>query len=133
MIQNVEEFGAELGRKPFFYRPILEQGKIPIAEARVAEDIPTRRSEGSHCWSNQCRIALHVAPKGGSCIGVPSALGPQGHGLRGRKRIPIFVSAPAVAWACAERNRVATRSKVGRIPKEVPTVLILASCTDVIT
>ena len=47
VIQNVEEFGAELGRKPFFCLPILEQGKIPIAEARAAEHIPTRRSEGT--------------------------------------------------------------------------------------
>ena len=39
-IENVEEFGAELSRKPFFYRPVLEQGKIPIAEAIVAEKIP---------------------------------------------------------------------------------------------
>jgi hypothetical protein len=47
VIQNVEEFGAELGRKPLFYRPILEQGKIPIAKAGVAEDIPTLCSEGT--------------------------------------------------------------------------------------
>ena len=40
-IQNVEEFGTELSGKPFFYRSVLEQGKIPIAEAIVAENIPT--------------------------------------------------------------------------------------------
>ena len=59
MIQNVEEFGAELGRKPFFYRPILEQGKIPIAEARIAENIPTRRSKSTGGRRDQYRTVLH--------------------------------------------------------------------------
>ena len=40
VIQNVEEFGAELSSKPFFYLPILEQRKIPIAEARIASAEP---------------------------------------------------------------------------------------------
>jgi hypothetical protein len=47
VIQNVEDLEAELSRKPFLYLPSLEQGKIPIAEAGVAEDIPTRAPKGS--------------------------------------------------------------------------------------
>jgi len=40
VIQNVEDFHAKLSRKPFFYRKVLEEGKIPVAEAIVAEEIP---------------------------------------------------------------------------------------------
>jgi len=39
VVQDVEDFHAKLSRKPFLYRKVLEQGKIPVAEAIVAEEI----------------------------------------------------------------------------------------------
>jgi hypothetical protein len=42
-IENIEDFGPELGSEPFVDRPhMLDHRQIPVAEARVAEAQFTR-------------------------------------------------------------------------------------------
>ena len=39
MVENVKEFGSELGGQPFLELPVLDYRKIPVSEAAVAEDM----------------------------------------------------------------------------------------------
>jgi hypothetical protein len=61
VIQDVEDFHAELSRKPFLYRPVLEQGEIPVPEAIIAEYIPAGGSKRAGWRSDEYGIALREA------------------------------------------------------------------------
>src|SRR4029077_2856439 len=45
MIEDVKEFGAELGREAFLEFPVLEDGEIPIGKMRAVEEVPSHRAE----------------------------------------------------------------------------------------
>ena len=61
MIEDVEEFGAELRGETLAEFPILRHGEIPVAEAGIAERIASHRSEGADGRRDHrgilCRIA----------------------------------------------------------------------------
>src|ERR1700676_1563547 len=47
MGQNIEELSPDLGGEPLLKPPIFGNRKIPVAEARVAEDVTTHRTVAS--------------------------------------------------------------------------------------
>src|SRR5260370_25667592 len=57
VIEDVEELDPERGVVPLLEREALEYGEIQVLEARVAEDIPAHRPEGSSFGRNQNRFA----------------------------------------------------------------------------
>src|SRR5271170_2603798 len=61
VVEKVKELGAELGSESLSKFPVFCYGKIPVAEARVAENIAAHGSLGPGCRWNHYRVALHVA------------------------------------------------------------------------
>jgi hypothetical protein len=57
VVQDVEEFGSELGGVPFPELPINHDGEVPVAESRVAEHVATRSAQ--RAWIKDHRIEDH--------------------------------------------------------------------------
>jgi hypothetical protein len=56
VVQDVEEFGSELGGVPFPELPIIRDGEVPVAESRVAEHVATQSAK--RAW-----IKDHLTPR----------------------------------------------------------------------
>src|ERR1700687_863788 len=65
MVEDVEEFGAELHAEPFREMPVLGDGEIKVPEAGIAESVATHVPELSERRRNHDRAALRVAAKRG--------------------------------------------------------------------
>src|ERR1700730_6703490 len=61
MVENIEEFGPELGGEPFSELPALGHGQIHVADTGVAEIVARRRAEGAQGRRNQSGITLKIA------------------------------------------------------------------------
>src|SRR5579863_2636499 len=63
VVENVEEFGAKLGVKPFPELPVLRKREIPVAEAGIVKRVTAHSAERSKRRRKHHRTALCVAPK----------------------------------------------------------------------
>src|SRR5882672_9054175 len=61
VIGDIENLKPELGGKPLFVCEVLEHGEIQVLEARVPEDIPAHRAEGSGRGRCHDRVAIREA------------------------------------------------------------------------
>src|SRR5215469_12942263 len=64
MIENVEELSAKLDLEAFGDLPILDHREIPVAEARIAEEVAAHGTEATERRGNHDRASLRIAAKG---------------------------------------------------------------------
>ena len=64
MIENVEELSAKLDLEAFGDLPILDYREIPVAEARIAEEVAAHGTEATERRGNHDRVSLRIAAKG---------------------------------------------------------------------
>jgi hypothetical protein len=61
MIKHVEELNPEFSAVSLLPLEVLEYGEVQIPEARITEETPAHRAEGSKNRRHHHRVALHVA------------------------------------------------------------------------
>ena len=148
MVKDVEELGPELGGEPFPELPTLDQGQIPVAQARVAPAVTARCAEGSEGGGNQHGAALGIAAvrvERGYRRGVKSArrletrsrgscgLSPgQRHRTCWGKLGARNGARRAEVRASAIRNGGVTRLKVLVVAEKIPAIGTLKGPADIV-
>jgi len=61
MIEEVEEFGAELGAETFVESPCLRDGEIPVTKTSVAEYVSPHGAKRTESRRQHQRAAIRIA------------------------------------------------------------------------
>src|SRR5258706_4285939 len=151
MIEDVEDFPAELEAIPFLDREGLEIGQVEVVEPGIAEDVATHVAEAPQGWRNQDRVAVRgdkaaEAPQR-SCPCRSAALG-MGQAVRNPNRSPGTSEGGAIAAdvrvrkttagtrsaaeAAAKGNAVLAGWEVERIAEDVPAIGVFSCATDIV-
>src|SRR5215471_1932414 len=72
MVEDIEEFAAELKVITLPKIPVLHHREIYIAESKVAKRVPSHRSKGAQRRRQHHAVTHDVAPKHAECGRVPS-------------------------------------------------------------
>src|SRR6266481_9551717 len=114
MVQNIEEFGPELGGEAFFEFQILHDRQIPILEAQIAEIVPARSTDGRVGRRDQDRVAFCVA----TAVRQRSMCQP---GYGSSVQCHCFGEAGRIASTTEKGNsNAATRREVTGVTVEIP-------------
>src|ERR1700730_5629532 len=141
MVEDIKELGSELGSESLLELPVLRHRNIPVAKARVTEEITGRVAYGSERGWSKDRVPLEVAANVKQGVQFAARLGSPPAGRR-RSSCNHRRSRPwSPFWASRQRrpsrttptrNRGVPGFEIARTAGEVPVLAKTVELVDLI-